>query len=190
MNRTQQAISPHLGDAIFSAGGTLAQRAAQSWQVVVATCFTQSVHSPAGFALACQLDKGLSVDVDSMALRRKEDYTACAAIGTGTGFVHLPLPEAPHREYESAAALFVKLQLVLILGPAAIGGLVDHVLVRRALTAMGRGTVPLRVREDWPGDDRNASAFSVSPATFVLEETKLAAEDFARKVAGCRVYAS
>ena len=209
MNRTLLAISPHLDDAIFSAGGTLAQRAAQGWQVVVATCFTQSVPSPTGFALACQLDKGLLADVDYMALRREEDRAACSAIGAD--FVHLPLPEAPHRGYESAAALFAHpsasdsieaplttmlealvgdLQPAFILGPAAIGGHVDHVIVRRALTAIERGPASLLLWADFPYIDRDASAFLPSPASFALEENKLAAEDFARKVAGCHAYAS
>ena len=70
------AVSPHLDDAAFSVGGTLAALAAAGHQVTVLTCFTASVPHPAGFALACQLDKGLPADVDYLALRRAEDAAA------------------------------------------------------------------------------------------------------------------
>ena len=54
------AVSPHLDDAVFSAGGTLAGHALDGDDVTVVTCFTGNVARPQGFALACQLDKGLS----------------------------------------------------------------------------------------------------------------------------------
>ena len=96
------AISPHLDDAVFSCGGWLLRQREEAATVV--TCFTQSVLNPTGFALACQLDKGLDAGVDYMHLRRAEDERATALLGVGT--VHLPLPEAPHRGYCSAADLF------------------------------------------------------------------------------------
>ncbi len=74
---------------------------APGWRVVVATLFTRSVPDPQGFALACQLDKGLDATVDYMALRRAEDVAACRALGLGDP-IHIPLPEAPHRGYHSA----------------------------------------------------------------------------------------
>jgi LmbE family N-acetylglucosaminyl deacetylase len=58
-----------------------------------------------GFALACQLDKGLPPDVDYMAIRREEDRHAAAILGF-TVCHWLDLLEAPHRGYESAPALF------------------------------------------------------------------------------------
>ena len=45
-------------------------RAFREVTVTVVTCFTRSVPDPQGFALACQLDKGLGPEVDYMALRR------------------------------------------------------------------------------------------------------------------------
>ncbi|MEK8106267.1 PIG-L family deacetylase [Micromonospora sp. M12] len=98
------AVSPHLDDAVFSIGGTLAALVAAGWTVRVVTCFTASVPEPSPFALACQLDKGLAADVDYMALRRAEDRAACALLGVEP--VHLPLAEAPHRGYPDPAALF------------------------------------------------------------------------------------
>ena len=150
--QTALAISPHLDDAVFSAGGMLARLARAGWRVVVATVFTASVPDPRGFALACQLDKGLGPEIDYMALRRDEDAVACAHIGAEPRW--LPFAEAPHRGYGSAAALFAGLHpeddivarlapalraLIagiapdLMLAPQAVGAHVDHVAVVLAL---------------------------------------------------------
>ena len=150
--KTVLAISPHLDDAVFSAGATLARLADDGWRVIVATCFTASVENPSGFALACQLDKGLGPEIDYMALRRAEDRKACHVIGSEA--LHIPFAEAPHRGYGSPGALFCPVnaddrvanalgtalaQLImtespdLVLGPAAIGAHVDHVIVRRTI---------------------------------------------------------
>ncbi|CAH1000436.1 hypothetical protein LEM8419_01589 [Neolewinella maritima] len=95
-------LSPHLDDAVFSCGGLLATLASE--RVLVVTCFTRSMADPQGFALACQLDKGLSAEVDYMALRRAEDVQALELLGVHHH--HLDLPEAPHRGYHSATELF------------------------------------------------------------------------------------
>ncbi|SHF79132.1 N-acetylglucosaminyl deacetylase, LmbE family [Geodermatophilus nigrescens] len=147
------AVSPHLDDAAFSVGGTLAALADAGHEVTVVTCFTRSVPDPEGFALACQLDKGLPADVDYMALRRDEDAAAMAVLGATP--LHLDLREAPHRGYGSAAELFagvrpeddawedVRAALTglpgdLWLAPQALGGHVDHLQVLRAVAGTGR----------------------------------------------------
>jgi LmbE family N-acetylglucosaminyl deacetylase len=140
------AVSPHLDDAVFSAGGTLAVLAAAGWRVRVVTCFTASVVDPSPFALSTQLDKGLGSDVDYMALRRAEDTAALRRLGAVP--VHLSLPEAPHRGYTSAPDLFAGQHADdavagplsdalaphlrdadLVLAPQAIGDHVDHRVV-------------------------------------------------------------
>jgi LmbE family N-acetylglucosaminyl deacetylase len=147
------AVSPHLDDAAFSVGGTLAALADAGHEVTVLTCFTASVPDPTGFALACQLDKGLPADADYMALRRAEDAAAMAVLGATP--VHLDLPEAPHRGYGSAADLFAGVHegdgawrwiageleardADLWLAPQALGGHVDHVQVCRAVAGLDR----------------------------------------------------
>jgi LmbE family N-acetylglucosaminyl deacetylase len=171
---TVLALSPHLDDAAFSCGGTLARLAAAGWRVVVATLFTRSVPEPRGFALACQLDKGLDASVDYMALRRDEDAAACAALGAEPRW--LPLPEAPHRGYNAAPALFepphpddradealrplllellAELQPDLLLAPQAIGAHVDHVLAVRAIRSLSPA-VPVLWWRDFPYVARDA----------------------------------
>ncbi len=168
------ALSPHLDDAAFSAGGTLAELAQAGWRVVVATVFTRSIAGPRGFALACQLDKGLPADLDYMALRRDEDAAACRRLGAEPRW--LPLPEAPHRGYHSAPALFAglhandavvadlvpllgdlvrELQPALILAPQAIGGHVDHRALVQALAHV-IDAAPVLWWRDYPYVDRDA----------------------------------
>ena len=192
------AISPHLDDAVFSAGGTLARLAREGWRVVVATVFTASVPDPRGFALACQLDKDLTADIDYMALRRAEDAAACAFIGAEPRW--LPFAEAPHRGYNSATELFDGLrsgdeivdaiapalaELIgsfapdEVLSPQAIGAHVDHVAVYLALASYGG---PRRLWADFPYTTRS----SLRPSPFAAEIRRQAAEDIRLSFAEAR----
>ncbi len=162
------ALSPHLDDAIFSCGGTLARLVAAGWEVTVCTAFTLSVANPKGFALACQLDKGLPPQADYMELRRGEDAAACRRLRAHP--VWLPFAEAPHRGYADAGALFgpthdaddvvaplteaVQRLLLcrpdLVLAPQAVGGHVDHVQVVRALRRVLPAGCPVLWWTDFP----------------------------------------
>jgi len=212
VTRTALAISPHLDDAVFSAGGTLARLAAQGWQVVMATIFTASVRDPRGFALACQLDKGLGPEVDYMALRREEDRAAARALGIEEP-VHLPFREAPHRGYASAPELFAELRpddriganladaferLVadtgpdLILAPQAVGGHVDHVQVVRAFRA-AQPPLPVLWWRDFPYTVRNTEP--KEPLRSIFEHwpeqvVRLDSEAEHRKAEACAAYGS
>jgi LmbE family N-acetylglucosaminyl deacetylase len=197
------AISPHLDDAAFSAGGLLASRVDQGWDVTVATCFTGNVAQPTGFALACQLDKGLGADVDYMALRRAEDVAACRALGASA--IHLPFLEAPHRGYTSAkmlfearlprdqilgdvanalAELFAAERPDLVLGPLCLGNHVDHHVV---LDAIRRSCADHTVLlwEDWPYADREDRVAAMPALT-----ERLTPETRARRIAACAAYGS
>lgn len=146
-------MSPHLDDAAFSVGGTLAALSVAGHQVSVVTCFTRSVLGSTGFALACQTDKGLAADVDYLAVRRAEDRAAMVVLGATP--LHLDLPEAPHRGYAGAPELFAgvrpdddvwrplaaqlsALSADLWLAPQGLGGHVDHLQVLRAVAALDR----------------------------------------------------
>lgn len=195
------AVSPHLDDAAFSAGGALAAHVRDGGRVTIVTCFTGNVAQPTGFALACQLDKGLGPDIDYMALRRAEDERACAVIGATP--VHLSFLEAPHRGYDSALALFgprlatdkmadylapelarAVAGATLILGPLGIGDHVDHHIVRDALTRVA-DPERLLLWEDWPYLDR-ADRVPADPDWTVT----LDAELIERRIAMCSAYES
>jgi len=166
--KTVLTLSPHLDDAAFSAGPLLAQLADRV-RLVVATVFTKSVTDPQGFALACQLDKGLTGSVDYMELRRGEDIAWSRKIGAEA--VHGPFAEAPHRGYQSAPELFgqilagdeigaelcdwlrsltdvVKPDVMLV--PLGIGDHVDHQWTRRIAEASNRGQFTLVYFKDQP----------------------------------------
>lgn len=198
MSRPVVAVSPHLDDAVFSAGATLAALAAQGCDVRVVTAFTRSVLEPTGFALACQTDKGLAAGVDYMALRRAEDVEALRRLGLPPP-VHLPFAEAPHRGYASAAELFAGVceeddtglthELAealsghlegadLVLAPLGLGAHVDHLLILAALgsRALVRWhDLPYALREP-----ASPQASSFPPATAFLQ----------RKLDACAAYAT
>ncbi|MGY1747010.1 PIG-L deacetylase family protein [Blastococcus sp. SYSU D00695] len=195
------AVSPHLDDAAFSVGGTLAALAAAGHEVTVVTCLTASVPDPAGFALACQLDKGLPPDADYMALRRAEDVAAMAVLGATP--VHLPLPEAPHRGYDSAPDLFAgvhdgddvwravadalrPLDVDVWLAPQALGGHVDHRQVLRAVASLDRPTLWWR---DSPYVLREPGAVPGPDLPGGLAELELP-QDLDRRADACACYAT
>ncbi|MCU0490128.1 MAG: PIG-L family deacetylase [Chloroflexaceae bacterium] len=149
-------LSPHLDDVAFSVGGTLLRLVQRGWQVSLCTVFTGSVQHPVGFALRCQTDKGLPPEVDYMALRREEEHQF-ARLAAVTRLHCLPYPEAPHRGYESAAALFngvlphdniwrpvasdlrrliSSVRFDVVFAPQGLGNHVDHLhLIRAVLQA-------------------------------------------------------
>lgn len=188
--RTALFLSPHLDDVAFSCGGLAATLADRGWRVVMATAFTAGVTPAQGFALACQLDKGLAPDVDYMALRRAEDSVAARLLGVEPR--HLGLLEAPNRGYADVRALFgepraddpaaedlsamltellAELRPDLVFAPQALGGHVDHRQTVRAVLA----SAPERLRawyRDTPYAIRNpgeapAAALAAEPETVV-----------------------
>jgi LmbE family N-acetylglucosaminyl deacetylase len=203
------ALSPHLDDAAFSCGGTLAQLAQAGWRVTVATAFTRSVPDPQGFALACQTDKGLPPDADYMALRRAEDAAAMAVLGAEPRW--LDFPEAPHRGYGDARALFgevraddtvdaplavrfaallTELRPTLLLAPQGVGGHVDHLLLIRALDRVAGGASILWWR-DFPYAARTNAPQPLGARFQALPEWTLdVAALTERRLHGCAAYAS
>lgn len=166
--KTILTISPHLDDAAFSVGPLLADLAGEA-RLVVVTPFTGSVVSPKGFALSCQLDKGLASDADYMRIRREED--ALWTEHFGLTFVHGPFLEAPHRGYNQAKELFGPFNPVdfvsqdleswlrnfsdeinpdIILLPLGVGRHVDHRRVRDAAEKAIGGSRHLEYFQDQP----------------------------------------
>jgi LmbE family N-acetylglucosaminyl deacetylase len=209
---TALALSPHLDDAAFSCGGLLASLAGEGWRVVMATLFTGSVSDPKGFALACQLDKGLPAEIDYMVLRRAEDDRAAEELGIAPPR-HLPFREAPHRGYGSEPELFsapraddgiaadlapALAELIaaerpdLILAPQAVGGHVDHVQAVRALTSLAV-PIPILWWRDFPYTVREATPREPLADLFAALPVRRIALDpgaRARKRAACAAYTS
>ena len=144
-----------------------------------------------------------------MALRRTEDVAACRALGIAAP-IHVPLTEAPHRGYHSAAALF-ETPLVddaivgplrsaigtllrdeapdLVLAPQAIGSHVDHVQLFIALGGVDR---PIAWWRDFPYA-RSADVsqpFAAYMQTLPERASELDEADLARREAACLAYAS
>ncbi len=207
------AVSPHLDDAAFSAGGALATAVAAGHTAVVVTVFTRSVAHPTGFALACQTDKGLDPDADYMALRRAEDARACGRIGAEP--VWLDLAEAPHRGYDTAEALFggardgdrdtwedVRDALApvlderrpdLVLSCQGLGGHVDHLHTVRAVAALTHSAPEVTSWwRDQPYALRNGDAAPAPGLPPRLREVglPLTVEALTVKLDGCAAYAS
>lgn len=151
-------LSPHLDDGALSCGGQISRAVRGGERVLVATLF--AAPEPAGplSELATMLHRGWGLpDGRVIAIRRDEDRKACRALGAEP--LHLELPEAPYRRhsesgeplYAGAKALFgsvadgdegtrAALRASLeelpparrVIAPLAVGGHVDHVLVRGA----------------------------------------------------------
>lgn len=174
--KTVLVLSAHLDDAAFSVGPLLAEWAADA-RVIVATLFTQSVINPEGFALACQLDKGLPASVDYMKIRRDEDLKWSEEMGVEV--IHGPFREAPHRGYHSAKALFESIIITdeieadllpwlqdlihsytpdLVLVPLCIGNHVDHQWVRKIAEAILAGRNLLVYYKDQPYAEKSDSS--------------------------------
>ncbi|HZH14598.1 MAG TPA: PIG-L family deacetylase [Archangium sp.] len=202
-------LSPHLDDVAFSCGGTLARLKARGWTVALVTVFTRSVPHPTGFALACQTDKGLPPEVDYMAMRREEDRDFAALMEVDT-LVWAGLPEAPHRGYGNAAALFTppreddrigavvverlaplvaELRPDLVLAPQALGSHVDHVQVARLMPTLGAWESRTLWYRDTPYAVRQPGARPdpALPADLRPLVVDVSAE-LRRKVAGCTCY--
>jgi LmbE family N-acetylglucosaminyl deacetylase len=206
---TALILSPHLDDAAFSCGGTMAVLADAGWRVCLATAFTRSIDLPEGFALACQLDKGLGPEVDYMALRREEDRAAAAILGVAD-LRWLDLPEAPHRGYASAPALFgplrdddavwrdlapmiaalvAELRPELVLGPQGLGNHADHRQMIRAMAAAAPDA-PVAFYRDTPYALRNHAAVPAIDLQQLEPVTVNVARVLERKVEAACAYVS
>ena len=202
-------LSPHLDDVAFSCGATVSWLASRGWRCVLATAFTRSVPNPTGFALACQTDKGLSADVDYMALRRQEDAVCGHALGADT-VRWLDFAEAPHRGYDTAAQLFApphvgdtvveplgqalralcnELQPAITFAPLALGAHVDHVQLQRAVHLATVEQAPLAWYRDMPYAMRAADA-APSDASNAVVAVALEGQHLQVKLDGCACYSS
>jgi LmbE family N-acetylglucosaminyl deacetylase len=156
--RRVACLSPHPDDIAYACGGLLAARTAGS-EIHVLTVFGRS-----RWAVQRSL-RELAPDQIS-ALRRDEDRAYCARAGLQLSYFAFPdaslsgfddvtelqpCRSDPRAEAVTAAIhdWCVRIAPDLVIAPAAIGGHVDHVLVRDAGLAMDR-RVELAFFEDLP----------------------------------------
>lgn len=104
-------ISPHLDDAVFSAGGLIAYLSRHT-QVEIVTVFTSASPRPYTFSATQFLKQCAYADVDALfADRRNEDRSACAIIGITP--VHLGHTDALWRKVSSPGILRRMLSRIL-----------------------------------------------------------------------------
>ena len=190
-------LSPHLDDAIFSAGGLMARLLDAGTELHLVTVFTRSMAHPAGFALDCQTSKGLPPEADYMAIRRAEDLAAAGALGLPSDRVHhLDLPEAPHRGYTSAADLFAGIHASdagFIADVAA--AIAPHVAADRVYVPLGHGNhvdhLHVLAAANEPGRELHRwhdTPYVLRCPPQVRRLGEPAAADFARKLDACAAY--
>jgi LmbE family N-acetylglucosaminyl deacetylase len=169
-------VSPHLDDVALSCGGFVSRLAARSLPVTIATVCTAD--APAGQALseaAQHVHWEWQLGEQPYARRGEEDVAACASLGARP--VHLGLLDAVYRHDDQGRPLYTRdfigghvreydwqhyLRAVKaalrepvrrarqIYCPLAIGGHVDHVVVRRAVEELADEEAVLRYYEDFP----------------------------------------
>lgn len=200
-------LSPHLDDAVFSCGATMARLRERGEEVTMLTLFCGNVARPEGFALDCQTSKGIAPETDYMALRRGEDREAAKILGVQA--LHWSFLEAPHRGYNSPPELFagareedaVWRQLSarfaelsrfdFVFCPQGLGNHVDHLqTIRAALAVFPLET--LRFYRDTPYAIRepDAAPSALLPGPLRGEATLFGDDVLFGKVAACCAYES
>jgi LmbE family N-acetylglucosaminyl deacetylase len=180
-------VSPHLDDAVLSAGGYLAARAARGDEVVVYTVFA-GLAAPPYSATALRVHEQWGLADDPVGHRRAEDRAAVAALGALA--VHGPFLDVMYRHdpaggwlidsrdrltgstvdeaalgREAVAAIAALLRdrpPDRLLTCAAVGGHVDHRRTRDAVLAAGTAAW---LWEDVPYAAAGLSAPPLPPGT-------------------------
>jgi LmbE family N-acetylglucosaminyl deacetylase len=150
-------LSAHLDDAVFSCGGLIGRQSAAGDDVEVVTVFTGDPPVGELTPFAYELHRRWGGEGSPMGLRRAEDLVACGRLGAPV--IHLGFADAIYRRssggqplHPDAEAIFstpadedlAQIEAVVealersvareaeVYLPLAIGGHVDHVIVRRA----------------------------------------------------------
>jgi LmbE family N-acetylglucosaminyl deacetylase len=158
-------LSPHLDDAVLSAGGMIYEQTRSGIQVEIWTfmCGCPSVAEYSPFAKLLHAQWGFSSAGEAVRERRVEDRTAAAILGAETvhfdfldciyrrgprgEWLYSNIAVPPHRDDAGLPALMAE-DISARLEPddvlvcqLSIGSHVDHVLVRQAAEHLGRSLV-------------------------------------------------
>jgi len=200
------AVSPHLDDAILSAGETLRKLANHGAQITVLTFFAGNAPSTLS-DFAQEFHDECHLGTDAVAVRRAEDVQAVHHLGGRT--IHGDLLDVIYRRTRAGAWVCSKEEDVfaprlddstkvadlvrvlqdavvqtdpdLILGPAGLGGHVDHLLTRDAVRLLP-GQVPSALWADFPYSRRirrpELTPFRILSNEPSSQKVKLAAAEF------------
>lgn len=173
-------LSPHLDDAVFSAGGLMARQVQEEQSVTVLTVFAGDPPPGELSEFAQELHQRWDLGDEPVAARREEDLEACSLVGAGV--LHIEIPEAVYRLNAAGESLYPNEEAVFgpvdpddqalveqltdvfdevsptgaqIYCPLAIGGHVDHRLVRLAADRLDR---PVWYYQDMPYAAREPDA--------------------------------
>ncbi|HTI24127.1 MAG TPA: PIG-L family deacetylase [Kutzneria sp.] len=204
------AISPHLDDAVLSAGARLHDLAADGHEVVVLTLFA-GFPSPPYSPLAHELHELWGLGNDPVGARRREDEAALAQLGVTArhaGFldaVYRPGRSGWQATDECADDALVRAKLAvavrdalapppdLVLTAAGIGGHIDHVLTRDAVLAECRdAAVPVELWQDLPYAGTTSAVPRLAPGVRLAAGRPVVASEPAwrAKTAAVRCYTS
>ncbi len=207
-------ISPHLDDAVLSAGGLIFEqaRAARRGRVEIWTlvCGFPNDEDLSPFAQVLHFQWGFTSAEETVRSRRAEDDRAAEIMGAKAvhfdefpdcvyrrgrdgnwlyGDIFVP-PHADEADLpaQMTAALAARLERGdKLVCPLAIGGHVDHVIVRRAVEGLGR---PLWYYADIPYLLNNPSALDPIKSTMQAKRQKVTSAGLAAWQDGIAAYAS
>ncbi len=207
-----RALAPHLADAVLSCGGTLRRLVQEGHPVEVITVFAGDPILPLPpFAQALHARWGGGEP--AMAMRRAEDREALALLGATP--IHWPFPDVIYRRdaegrplcrsredlfrppfpdeavwierVRDALAALPWAEGDVLLAPMALGGHVDHQIVRMAVEGWRGPGVIWGFYEDFPYAEREAP---LGPAGWQPHRVALAEEDLRVKARAIQAYRS
>ena len=208
-------LSPHLDDVVFSCGGRIWQQGQASESVVVVTVFAGAPDPTASFSpYARELHERWGHPVEAVKERQREDRQALALLGAEA--VHWDYRDCIYRRtprgdyaYASEAALWGEMHpseaalaqrltgrirdLPLrpegaLYVPLAVGGHVDHRIVRRAAEMCGRELI---YYEDFPyAEDPEDVSAALAGRRWKSELVSLPPEALEAKIAAIARYRS
>ncbi len=195
-------LSPHLDDAILSAGGLIWEQTHTGIPVEIWTICAGNPPSEELSEMAAKLHQKWGGDspLDTVRLRRAEDQNAARRVGAAT--LHLPIPDCIYRRSKTGSlyypdevftapnpaeqALVEQIRAMLaerltrhdtVVCPLTIGGHIDHRITRAAAEQLGRplwyyADIPYLI--DHPAELPSAAS-GLSPKNFFTSQQGLSA---------------
>lgn len=205
-------ISPHLDDAVLSAGGLIHDQARDGNRVEIWTlvCGFPPEAELTPFAQLLHFQWGFTSAEETVRSRRAEDERAASIVGAQA--VHFDVPDCIYRRgldgeplypmdvfvppHPAEADLPVKMTAILrerlqpddvLVCPLGIGGHVDHLLVRQAVEGLGR---PLWYYADVPYVLNHPEALAPSTRQMTAKRRDVSSGGLLAWVAGIAAYES